>query len=117
MRNKQTGFSELATLWFFIAGIIILGGGLLLLANFVDLGIASWARPMNTRIDNQVFHESQQYNDGMTRRISGFKYDYEQATTQAQKDSIRAAVQHELGAYDISRLPPDLQGFAHAMGR
>jgi len=107
--------SELATLWFFIAGIIVLIGGLLLVANVVNLGIASIVRPASTAIDNKTFKESQQYNDGMARRISEFKRDYEQASDPGAKTSIKAAVQIELGSYDISRLPSQLQPFAYSM--
>jgi hypothetical protein len=114
MRN-QKGFSELTTLWFFAAGIIVLVGGLVLLISFVDLGIASFVRPASTAIDNKTFKESQQYNDGMARRISEFKRDYEQAIDPASKASIKAAVQVELSSYDISRLPSQLQPFAYSM--
>ena len=66
--------------------------------------------PRYTAVDNQVFHESQQYNDGMIRDLENWKLQYINGDTD-KKNSIRAIVLHRFSVYPVDRMPFDLRNF------
>jgi hypothetical protein len=76
------------------------------------LGLATKAvvTPVSTRIDNKIFHESQQYNDSMARDLDQFRMEWPAASPEA-KDVIRATIRHRFAGYDSSNLAPDAQAF------
>jgi len=81
---------------------------------FGGLGIATKATfaPASVAIDNRVFHESQQYNDGMSRDLDELRMAYVDAHATAEaKAAIRATILHRFASYDSARLPADQRSF------
>jgi hypothetical protein len=74
--------------------------------------------PKYTAVNNAVFHQSQQYTDGMAQRLEQYQMAYNQATTQAAKDAIASMVQHDFASYsadDEAELPANAQQFLEKM--
>ena len=74
------------------------------------LGYRALVQPASVHIDNMVFKESQQYNDGMRNDINDFRVRYEMATPEG-KSLIAAVIIQRTASYDISRLPADQQNW------
>ena len=66
--------------------------------------------PKYRAVDNQVFKESEQYNDGMIRDLENLQMEYLKADA-AGKDALRAITLHRFSVYDEQRLPPNLRNF------
>lgn len=99
------------------AALAIIGGlalflGLIFVLNLFGFGMDTFFKPRETALDNKVFQESQQYNDGMARDLSNMQMQWlDPHTTDPQKAAIRDTILHRYGGYNKSRLPPDLQAF------
>jgi hypothetical protein len=76
----------------------------------------SYFAPKVVAVDNKVFHESQQYNDGMANQLAQLHLQYVQAKDPDTKAAIASLVRHQFGGYDRSRLPLDLQSFYNQIG-
>ena len=70
----------------------------------------SFFAPRYTAVDNKVFHESQQYNDGMLRDLENIKREYQSATPEG-KAALKATALHRFEIYPRDRLTPDLLNF------
>lgn len=81
----------------------------------LGLGIYWFTAPRYMHIQNQVFHESQQYNDGMNTELEHYRESYALARTPAEKASIRSIVVEEYASYPESKLNPDLVPFLEQM--
>lgn len=93
--------------------------------NGLDFVNFKFFAPRVEQVRRDTFKQSQSYNDGMANTLQGYRHDYLQAqadeakaTTDAQRtiaqtqqQTIRATVEQQFGAYDISNLPLDLQSF------
>jgi len=66
--------------------------------------------PKVAAVQSQVFHESQQYNDGMVRDLENLRMEYLHGN-QAQQDALRATILHRFAGYDESSLTPELRSF------
>lgn len=66
--------------------------------------------PKYRAVDNKVFKESEQYNDGMVRDLENLQMDYMSADA-AHKDALRTIVLHRFSVYDENRLPYNLRAF------
>jgi len=66
--------------------------------------------PKYRAVDNQVFKESEQYNDGMIRDLENLQMDYINADKD-HKDALRAIVLHRFSVYPEDKLPPNLRNF------
>lgn len=66
--------------------------------------------PKYRAVDNQVYHESEQYNEGMVRDLENLQLEYINATPEG-KQSLRAIVLHRFSVYPEDRLPPNLRNF------
>ncbi len=84
--------------------------------NFFGLENYSFFAPRYTAVDNKVFHESQQYNDGMVRDLENIKREYQGATPEG-KAALRATAIHRFEIYPRDRMPPDLQNFYDSLNR
>ena len=71
-------------------------------------------KPKYVAVDNQVFKESQQYNDGMIRDLQNLQMEYINGD-QGKKDSIRAIVLHRFSVYPEDKLTPDLRNFYNSL--
>ena len=76
--------------------------------------MTSFFKPKYTALDNQVFKESQQYNDGMLRDLQNLQLEYINGD-QGKKDSIRAVVLHRFSVYPEDKLTPDLRNFYNSL--
>ena len=89
-----------------VLGFVVLVFGIGLLS----YGMYAYFAPKYVAVDNQVFHESQQYNDGMIRDLENLQLEYINADA-AKKDSIRAITLHRFSVYPQEKMPPNLRNF------
>lgn len=83
-----------------------------LMVSAVLTGGRMFLAPANTAIDNAVFQQSQQYNDGMVRDLDNIRREYLADTTSAEaKAALRATIMHRFAVYPTERLPGDLRLF------
>jgi hypothetical protein len=66
--------------------------------------------PKYRAVDNAVFKESEQYNDGMIRDLENLQMEYINADKD-HKDAVRAIVLHRFSVYPEDKLPPNLRNF------
>jgi len=66
--------------------------------------------PKYRAVDNQVFKQSEQYNDGMIRDLENLQMEYTNADAE-HKQALRAIVLHRFSVYDTNRLPYNLRSF------
>jgi hypothetical protein len=78
--------------------------------NLFGLANYSFFAPKYRAVENQVFKESEQYNDGMIRDLENLQMSYMDAD-QAHKDALRSIILHRFSVYDQNRLPPNLWNF------
>lgn len=86
--------------------VIVLAIGI----TFASFYSYQYFKPKYTAVDNTVFQQSQQYNEGMVRDLENIKLEYLAATPE-QRDALRALAIHRFSVYPTNRLPPDLQQF------
>ena len=66
--------------------------------------------PKYRQVDNEVFKQSEQYNDGMIRDLENLQMDYI-AADKDHKDALRAIVLHRFSVYPEDKMPPNLRNF------
>jgi hypothetical protein len=66
--------------------------------------------PKYRAVDNQVFKESEQYNDGMIRDLENLQMEYIKADD-TQKQALKSIILHRFSVYDQNRLPANLWNF------
>ena len=66
--------------------------------------------PKYVEVDNTVFKESQQYNDGMIRDLENLQMDYNSAGPE-QKQALRAIILHRFSVYPLEKMPLSLRNF------
>ena len=66
--------------------------------------------PKYRAVDNQVFKESEQYNDGMIRDLENLQMEYIKADD-AGKQALKAITLHRFSVYPEDRMPPNLRNF------
>ena len=99
-----------------LAGI---GGLVLFLAlifglNLFGLAQYSFFAPKVRAVENRVFKESEQYNDGMIRDLENLQMEYIQANAD-QKQALRAIVLHRFSVYPEDKMPPNLRNFYNSL--
>jgi len=82
---------------------------------FFNYGSYSFFAPKYAEVRNQVFHESQAYNDGMLNDLSSLRIEYSKATSQDHKDVIRSTVRQRFASYPRDKMPPELRNFYESM--
>jgi type II secretory pathway component PulC len=82
----------------------------IVLAIFGSFWAYQYFAPKYRAVDNQVFKQSEQYNDGMIRDLENLQLEYIKADT-AQKDAVRAIVLHRFSVYPEDKMPPNLRNF------
>ena len=70
----------------------------------------SFFAPKYRAVDNEVFKQSEQYNDGMIRDLENLQMQYVQADD-AHKALLKDIIIHRFSVYDQNRLPPNLWAF------
>jgi hypothetical protein len=91
-------------------GALILFLALCFGLNLFGLASYSFFAPKYRQVDNQVFKESEQYNDGMIRDLENLQMDYINADKD-HKDALRAIVLHRFSVYPEDKMPPNLRNF------
>lgn len=95
---------------FSIVGVIVAFVLFVFGMTYFGYGLNSYFAPKYRALDNQVFKESEQYNDGMIRDLENLQMDYMKAND-AQKDALRSIILHRFSVYDQNKLPPNLWKF------
>ena len=99
MKELLGAFGAIAVALLVVAGL-----------SFFSFKLYEYFNPKYVAVDNQVFKESQQYNDGMIRDLQSLKMEYINGD-QGKKDAIRAIVLHRFAVYPDDKMPPDLRNF------
>ena len=95
---------------FAAVGAVIVLCGLVFSLNMFGLANYKFFAPQYRAAENQVFKESEQYNDGMIRDLENLQMQYVQADD-AHKALLKDIIIHRFSVYDQNRLPPNLWAF------
>ncbi len=95
-----------------IAGLCAIAFG----ANYFAYGSFSFFAPKYEAVRRDVMIESRAYQEGAIRRLYELRLQYEQATSDSARATIRQITLHEIRAFDRARLPRDLQVFINSLG-
>lgn len=99
-------FKELsATVGLFIGAIALIFG-----LTFLGYKSYEFFAPKYRAVDNQVFKESEQYNDGMIRDLENLQVEYINGDAD-KKQALRAIVLHRFSVYPAEKMPPNLRNF------
>jgi hypothetical protein len=93
-----------------LVGAIVLCLALIFGLNLFGLANYSFFAPKVRAVENQVFKESEQYNDGMIRDLENLQVQYIQANAD-QKAALKDIILHRFSVYDQNRLPGNLRSF------
>jgi len=70
--------------------------------------------PKYRAVDNEVFKQSEQYNDGMIRDLENLQMEYINADAE-KKQALRAIVLHRFSVYPEDKMPPNLRNFYNSL--
>jgi hypothetical protein len=96
--------------FFLVLSAITSGIALLFGLTFLGYQMTDYFAPKYRAIDNKVFKESEQYNDGMVRDLENLQLEYINADKE-HKDALRAIVLHRFSVYPEDKMPPNLRNF------
>ena len=82
--------------------------------SFFGYEMQKFFAPRQAAIDNSVFHESAQYNDGMVRDLENLEMQY-RAASEAEKLALKATILHRFSVYPVSKMSPSLRNFYEEM--
>ena len=91
-------------------GALILFLAFIFSMNLFGLANYSFFAPKYRAVENQVFKESEQYNDGMVRDLENLQMEYMKAND-TQKAALKDIILHRFAVYDVNRLPNNLFSF------
>jgi len=76
------------------------------------LGYAEYGffAPRYRAVDSKVFHESEQYNEGMVRDLTELQRQYVTADEEG-KEALRPIIRHRFEVYPEDKMPADLRNF------
>jgi len=103
-------FKELSAMVSLFIGAIALIFGL----TFLGYKSYEFFAPKYRAVDNQVFKESEQYNDGMIRDLENLQMEYINADAE-KKQALRAIVLHRFSVYPEDKMPPNLRNFYNSL--
>ena len=93
-----------------ISAIVVGWIAFIVLAMFGSFWAYQYFAPKYRQVDNEVFKQSEQYNDGMIRDLENLQMDYI-AADKDHKDALRAIVLHRFSVYPEDKMPPNLRNF------
>ena len=70
----------------------------------------SYFAPKYRAVDSKVYHESEQYNEGMVRDLSELQRQYV-TSDEAGKAALRPIIRHRFEVYPEDKMPADLRNF------
>jgi hypothetical protein len=91
-------------------GALLVGAFLIFALSLGGYEMYKFFAPKYRAVDNQVFKESEQYNDGMIRDLENLQVEYINADAE-KKQALRAIVLHRFSVYPEDRMPPNLRNF------
>ena len=91
-------------------GALVLFLGLIFSLNLFSLANYSFFAPKARAVENQVYKESPQYNEGMVRDLENLQMEYMKANAD-QKAALKDIILHRFAVYDVNRLPSNLFSF------
>jgi len=91
-------------------GALVMGAFLIFALAFGSYQMYSYFAPKYRAVDNQVFKQSEQYNDGMIRDLENLQIEYIGADAE-KKQALRAIVLHRFSVYPEDKMPPNLRNF------
>jgi len=97
-----------------IAGIILFGAAIFGL-NYLGFANYAFFAPKVEGVRRDVMIQSRAYSEATMREMYRLKLQYVQAKSDAERDTIRAMALHESQAFDVERLPTDLQLFLRSL--
>jgi len=103
-------FKELSAMVGVFVGVIALIFGL----SFLGYKSYEYFAPKYRAVDNQVFKQSEQYNDGMIRDLENLQIEYINADAD-KKQALRAIVLHRFSVYPEEKMPPNLRNFYNSL--
>jgi len=71
--------------------------------------------PKEAEMRREVFENTPSFVHGKAQYISRLKMQYEQATTEAQRNSLKGLILHEASTIDQALLPNNLQHFLNTL--
>jgi len=93
-----------------ISAIVVGWIAFIVLAMFGSFWAYQYFAPKYRQVDNEVFKQSEQYNDSMIRDLENLQMDYINADKD-HKDAVRAIVLHRFSVYPEDKMPPNLRNF------
>ena len=93
-----------------ISAIVVGWVALIILAMFGSFFAYQYFAPKYRQVDNEVFKQSEQYNDGMIRDLENLQLEYINADKD-HKDALRAITLHRFSVYPVDKMPPNLRNF------
>ena len=66
--------------------------------------------PRYRAVDSKVFHESEQYNEGMVRDLTELQRQYV-TSDEAGKEALKPIIRHRFEVYPEDKMPADLRNF------
>ena len=91
-------------------GALVLFFGLIFGLNLFGFANYSFFAPKYRAVENQVYKESTQYNEGMVRDLENLQMEYMKAND-TQKAALKDIILHRFAVYDVNRLPSNLYSF------
>jgi hypothetical protein len=93
-----------------ISAIVVGWIALIVVAMFGSFFAYQYFAPKYRAVDNEVFKQSEQYNDGMIRDLENLQVEYIGADAD-KKQALRAIVLHRFSVYPVEKMPPNLRNF------
>lgn len=91
-------------------GALLVGALLIFALGLGGYEMYKFFAPKYRAVDNEVFKQSEQYNDGMIRDLENLQVEYINADAE-KKQALRAIVLHRFSVYPEDKMPPNLRNF------
>ena len=78
--------------------------------SFLSFKSYEYFSPKYRAVDSKVFHESEQYNEGMVRDLTELQRQYV-TSDEDGKAALRPIIRHRFEVYPENKMPADLRDF------
>jgi len=96
--------------FFITLGAIVLWLGVIFGLSYFSYEMYDFFAPRYRAVDSKVFHESEQYNEGMVRDLTELQRQYV-TSDEAGKSALRPIIRHRFEVYPENKMPSDLRDF------
>ena len=93
-----------------ISAVVVGWIAFVIVAMFGSFWSYQYFAPRYRAVDNEVFKQSEQYNDGMIRDLENLQIEYISADAE-KKQALRAITLHRFSVYPEDKMPPNLRNF------